>query len=172
LERRADATRKKSIDSLKFVRIDNNRLPLDAQCQVPAVAAARDRVLRLSDEKICDLSQYTNTELKLKYGAPNLPELIKYDENFNRLTLALQQWGCELVSLSAYGAAAAVLECAVNCGSQRSESYKQLARCYEETGQNHKLADLIAAAQALPNEAGDRIIKALWNPLAHISQNP
>ncbi len=39
----------------------------------------------LSKKQIADLSEYTNTDLRIKYGSPNFNQLFEADNNFTRL---------------------------------------------------------------------------------------
>ena len=61
-----------------------------------ALAAAYERINTLSAElkalskaKIADLSEYTNTDLRLKYGSPNFTLLSGADANYTRLVQIL-----------------------------------------------------------------------------------
>ena len=39
----------------------------------------------LAEKQIADLSEYTNTDLRIKYGSPNFNQLFEADNNFTRL---------------------------------------------------------------------------------------
>ena len=59
-------------------------------------ATARERVSSISAElrglskkKIADLSEYTNTDLRIKYGSPNFTKLSTADSNYIRLVQVL-----------------------------------------------------------------------------------
>ena len=84
-EEDANFTRRKSLDDLDYVTIP------------PAVGELikrfdNDELTALLDEntKIVNLNGISNTDLKLKYGAPNINILSEYDKNFETLVKGLQ----------------------------------------------------------------------------------
>lgn len=102
-ENEALLTPRKSTDDIHFIMIPKDLIPAPLS-SVPewAVALESDEdtdyeellddlngliseLTKLSDSKIADLSAYTNTELRLKYGSPNFTELSNADTAYTRL---------------------------------------------------------------------------------------
>ena len=81
----------------------------------------------------------TYTDLKLTYGAPNLPLLSEYDENFTLLISTLQKWASLLYDAGQTAEAQTVLEFAVSAGSDISGSYKLLASIYRDHQEEQKI---------------------------------
>ena len=48
-----------------------------------------DHIRKIIKSPMLDLSEYSNTDLKLAYGVGNFKVLCEYDENFNHFLLAL-----------------------------------------------------------------------------------
>ena len=70
----------------------------------------------LSKLKIADLSEYTNTDLRLKYGSPNFNLLFEADNNFTRLIQILPNLIHSLIRIGKCQEAAKLLNfCDENC---------------------------------------------------------
>ncbi len=64
----------------------------------------------LSKLKIADLSEYTNTDLRLKYGSPNFNQLFEADNNFTRLIQILPNLIRSLIKVGKVDEAAKLLD--------------------------------------------------------------
>ena len=96
--------------------------------------------------KIVNLTGYSNTDLKLKYGTANITILSDYDFHYTNLVKLLQKIA-ELLHDSLEDALAIeVLEFAVSTGTDVSKSYYLLANLYKETGTPEKIDSLIQQA--------------------------
>lgn len=98
-EHEAFLTPRKSIDDIRFIVIPDEIIPSALEClpegfdntdnegedNLCELNAMIDELRKLSASKIADLSAYTNTELRLRYGAPNFTELSNADTAFTRL---------------------------------------------------------------------------------------
>jgi len=84
-ERRASYVPTANIDSLPYVYLDESVLPVPRPDDPDELVAVLDSIRELKGVKMIDLSEYTNTDLKLKYGTFNFPELSKADTNFAEL---------------------------------------------------------------------------------------
>ena len=71
-ERQANFTRRKDIHNLNYLTIPIEKIPQNLHTD------AEKTLVRLSSDKMLNLSGITNTELKLEYGAANLDELSSY----------------------------------------------------------------------------------------------
>lgn len=143
-ERQANLSRKADISGLDYITIPVESLPV-SDTDDATVNSYRDTVLSLSGKKIVDLTGFTNTELKLKYGPANLPLLSEYDNNYIILVSILQKWGARLLDKGYIAEAAAVLEFAVKCKTDVKNTYRLLARIYKEQHAPDKIDALIDA---------------------------
>lgn len=151
LERKANNTRRQDISGLDYLTVPIDKLPQNLGTE------AEQTLIRLSSEKMLNLTGQTNTELKLQYGVANLDDLSKYEANFTAYVSALGTYTAELIEDGQRDAARELLELAV---SQRADScpvYTQLARLYCEDGQPQKVQALIDKAQDFDSISG-RII--------------
>ena len=79
-ERTANATRKQPLDDLNFIQIPLEQLVIENTTDNKAFANYCDTLARLSQTEIVNLNNQSNTDLKLKYGAANFPQLAACDE--------------------------------------------------------------------------------------------
>ena len=165
-EREANATRKKSLDDLPYISIDFTALPLESNSTDAEIAESISSLKHLAEKTICNLSPYTNTDLKLMYGVANIPLLTEYDQNFTLLITLLQKWAERLNALSDMPSAASVLEYSISVGSDISASYKMLGEYYLEHGSASKNAWFLEQMEALPPISRDRVKKNLSSLLS------
>lgn len=130
-ESKANATRKKDINNLNYITIPFETLPFLSNPSEKIAGYEKD-ILSLKDKRILNLNGITNTELKLTYGAPNLPALSDYDENFSRMTVILGKWGDALYSENYIDEARKVLEFAIVSDCESSLIYVTLGKIYKE----------------------------------------
>ena len=103
----------------------------------------RDTILSHSGEKILNLSGFSNTELKLKYGASNIQSLSDYDNNHTLIIAILHKWADRLYSQNYYKEAMAVLEVALDCDTDVHKSFELLAIIYNLQGYSGKISILL-----------------------------
>ena len=89
-ESAADNVRRQDISNLDYIHIPMERLPFGIDSS-PEALAAEEQIRKLSATQILNLNQYTNTDLKLKYGPANLAFLSECDERFTLLVRTLYQ---------------------------------------------------------------------------------
>lgn len=159
-EQRANDTRRLPLDDLSFIEIPTECLPLE-QTDDETISVCQQCILRLADEKIVNLSGITNTDLKLKYGAPNLDTLSRYDQNYTDLLRTLAQWGGALYDAGRYEDAKSVLEFGVACKTDIRKHYTLLAEIYKKENAFAKIQDLISTAEDLTSMRRDSIISSL-----------
>lgn len=159
-ESRANAVRRADISTLHYLQIPLTSLPLDAARQA-GYSELCDQLTQLSDRKILNLSQYTNTDLKLMYGPANLDELTQYDDNFTELIRLLNKLGECMLEANAPENAQKFLEYAVSIGSDISKTYVHLGTLYANNGNLLLLEDLIRKAEKLSGLSGPVIINKL-----------
>ena len=159
-EAEANAVRRKPLDQLHYITIPLSGLPLNDSGSEKIRECIRT-IRVLSDQRIVNLNGISNTDLKLTYGAPNLPLLSEYDENFTLLISTLQKWASLLYDAGQTAEAQAVLEFAVSAGSDISGSYKLLASIYRDHQEEQKIQDLIRSASELSSPMKDIIVRTL-----------
>ena len=171
-EREADSTRRKSLENLDYVAIPLQDLPLDVLGDLPEIEEYHEKLRELSGKKIVNFAGYSNTELKLEYGAPNINLLSEYDRNFEELITLLQEWASLLLQNWGEGAqlcpeeerkqaAKKVLAFAVSIGSDITAYYEKLVKLYLEYGEQDKLPALKEKAQKIRSLSKPRILALL-----------
>lgn len=143
-EAKANQTRKADISNLDYIKVPIDKLPL-ADTPDQTINSYRDTILSLSGKKVLNLTGFSNTELKLKYGASNINLLSEYDNNYTMLVAILQKWGERLYSQGYKREALSVLETAVECKTDVPKTYELLADIYIEQGSPNKINLLMDA---------------------------
>ena len=159
-EAEANNVRKQTLDNLDYITIPIDSLPffygIDKNLE-----ELQNTITSLSSCTIVNLSNYTNTELKLMYGPGNLADLTEYDQNFTLLVRTLHKWGEQLSTLGYEKEAIQVLEYAVSIKSDVTAGYLLLGKLYLKQGQTQKLDTLLSAASSLDTLLKDSLIKQL-----------
>lgn len=158
-EREANSTRKKDISSLDYINVDIESFPVK---NLEAIdSSLHDELKELSAKKIINLSQYTNTDLKLMYGVANLNLLTQYDENYTRLIVLLNKIGKALYDYPED--AKAFLEYSVSIGSDIRQTYEMLANIYMDKKDEKAFDRLLESAEKLSSLSKSTIITNLHN---------
>ncbi|MCL2717472.1 MAG: hypothetical protein FWE14_01640 [Lachnospiraceae bacterium] len=161
LESKANNTRRKPLDDLDYIKIPFDSLPFDILAEDGQVAEYHDTLRILSENPIVNLSCITNTDLKLRYGAPNITILSRYDSAYTVLARTLQQWAIKLSEAGFVKEAREVLEFAVKTRTDVSGTYIKLAEIYLNTGKMEKIDELILTAEGLDSSHGEGIVRKL-----------
>ena len=160
-ERAANSVRRKPLDALDYLTIPMDELPVSLHTDNDTIASCIDTIGELSKSPVVNLTGISNTDLKLKYGAPNITLLTLYDQRYTLLASTLQKWANELISLNETDAACTVLEYAVSTGTDVSGTYKSLASIYDSRGDKDSIRKLIPVAESLNTPLKDSIISSL-----------
>lgn len=160
-EKQANATRRKSLDGLDYITIPLDDLPLDLLPENETVQGYAETVRGLSETAIVNLTGYTNTDLKLQYGAPNITLLTQYDQNYTVLVSTLQLWADALLKENLAEDAAKIMEFAVSVETDVSRTYYRLAEYYLSLGRPEELSRLKEAAKKLRSSNRDQILRHL-----------
>ncbi len=160
-ESKANQVRKADISGLAYIVLDLSLLPMDAL--LPALSHRAKELEKLSQEKIINLSMYTNTQLKLMYGPANLEALSYYDGNYLKLIRLLNSIGKELIQLGNTSAAKEFLSYSLSLGSDISETFTLLADIYKSKGHDNDIDLLIKVAENLDTINKTSIINKLNN---------
>lgn len=130
-DRDSNNTRRVDITNLDYISIPLESLPMDDKKDA-TLNSYRDKIIQLSSEKIINLSGYTNTDLKYKYGVANLSILAEYDKHYSTLVSILQKWGERLYEKGLIQDGKSVLEFAVSCKTEVRATYRLLTKIYIE----------------------------------------
>ena len=167
----ANDIRRQSLDDLEYLSftaepfypltmLDDKTCP-DFLSQNPEIKDIISRFLFLEQQKIVNLNQYTNTDLKFKYGIANLPALTEMDSNYNELITLLHNYGSIFEKNGFLTQAVSVLEYAVSIGTDVSGTYLLLAKIYQENKQWDKLDRLKKEAEIISTSRKDSIVRKL-----------
>ena len=159
-ESQANQTRKADISGLEYLSVPIERLPMDDNPD-NTINSYRDTILSQSNKKILNLSSFSNTELKLKYGASNIHLLSEYDNNYTVLIATLNKWGERLYMNGYHMEALAVLEVAFDCKSDVHKTFELLAEIYNEQGLYNKIDLLIDSITSSPIRNKEAILLKL-----------
>lgn len=158
-EAAANSTRRKPLDDLEYISIPFDKLPMDICTDDPEISSCHEMLRTLDEAPIVNFTGYSNTELKFKYGAPNLDVLANYDQAYTLLARTLDKWAHLLFEKEYINEAAGILEFAVDTKTDVSSTYDLLARIYDSTGNREKIKDLIPKAEALNSLMKKSIVK-------------
>lgn len=161
-EQRANQTRRQDISQLDYIRIPMDTFPF-GQYADEQLASFENILKNLSSRQILNLTGISNTDLKLQYGAANLPVLSECDANFTTLAKTVASYGTRLAQLGHWQDAVHVLEFGIACKTDISKNYTQLGSLYREHGQSEKLEKLIQTVRDSDLLLKDSVLAQLSN---------
>ena len=164
-ERKANNTLKQPLDDLAFIQVPLDQIPIPEPAVNTKCASLAEELKALSGKKIVNLTGISNTDLKLSYGAANLPILTEYDQNFTSLCKILYDLGCEYKNAGLTEEAIATLNAGVNIGTDISGNYTDLALMYAEKGLYVEIQRLINRADSIRSLTKKSTISKLQNIL-------
>lgn len=161
-EEEANLVRKKPLDNLNYVEIPFDFIPESLLADNEEVKDCLELLNKLSEKKIVNFTGFSNTDLKMEYGAANLTELSQYDENYTLYARTIYKLA-NLYYRNGYESNARVLlEKAVESGTDISANYLLLARIYQEHKETDKLNSLLRSAENLRSTASKKnLIRSL-----------
>ena len=148
-ERKANSTRKQSLDNLSYIAIPLETFPMHLMSSDEMIREYHETLHHLSEEKIVNFTGISNTDLKLEYGVANLPTLTHYDQCYTLLVRTLQSFATRLYENGYEKECVPILEFAINTGTDISGTYKLLATIYVKYGEKEKLDSLKSKTDAL-----------------------
>ena len=163
----ANSTRRKPLNSLNYIQIPLEQFSFENLTPNSTVNDAKELLQNLSGQKIVNLTGFTNTDLKLKYGAPNISLLTEYDQNYTLLVRTLQTLAEEYYRQGFEDDAQKVLEFAISTGTDVSQSYFLLADLYEKKGALDKVEKLARKAASVPSILKNSIVHTLQESGPH-----
>lgn len=138
---------RQSTDDIAYITIPDEVIPAVDENSSPELREARRDLIALSKKPIANLSAYSNTDLKLKYGTGNYQQLALADGCYIKLVqLVIKTAGC-LISGNRNDDALRILEFGFNVGMDNSRFLLMLGKLYSEQGSFDKIEALIARAQ-------------------------
>ena len=141
-ELKANSTPKKDIDNLNYITIPLEKFPSDFTTDSEVLDIV-DKLNTLSSERILNITGITNTDIKLSYGVGNFDKVSKYGDNFDTLTVLINQYAKKALEHNREDIALPVLEFAIGIKTDISESYTLLANLYKQNEKKEKLEYLI-----------------------------
>lgn len=160
-EHKANKTEKRSLENLDYITVPLDSLFLHLLPEDEKAAEYKETFHTLSESRIVNFTGISNTDLKLEYGALNIDQLTRYDQNYTVLARTLNQWAARLYENGYSKEAREVLEFAVSTKTDVSGSYKLLCRIYREENTPEKIQALYPVAEALNSAMKKPIVRIL-----------
>lgn len=160
-EKEANSTRRKPLDDLDYIRLPVEQFPMSLLEDVPKVEDYKQIILTLKEQPVVNFTGISNTELKLRYGAPNIDLLTQYDQNYTLLVRTLQQWAQALYDAGYIDEARRMLEFSVSTGTDISGTYRLLCQIYKEQNTPEKIGSLYPIAEVLNSAMQKSIVRIL-----------
>lgn len=124
-EQKANNTRKQKLDDLEFVTLSRDLIPGTLHTE------EENSLLDLVSQKMVDLTEYTNTDLKLKYGPANLEELTKYEQNYVSMIRLLTVYSRQLFENGYSEEAKKLLEFGMSLENNSGSIYNTFKELYQ-----------------------------------------
>lgn len=163
-ERKANFTRKQPLPVDDYIKVPLDKLPF-SKTDIPEERDIQNQIEILSKEPILNVSNMTNTDIKLTYGSGNFHLISQYDQNFLLLQRLLSQWGVLLYESGKKDDAKTVLEYSISLESDISKTYLTLASIYEEEQDYVSIQDLMDTVKKLNTLMKDSILRHLEEKL-------
>lgn len=160
-EKEANNTRRKPLDDLDYIKLPLEKFPMTLLDDVPKVDDYKQIIQTLNESPIVNFTGINNTELKLRYGAPNIDLLTTYDQNYTLLVRTLQQWAQALYDAGYTEEACQLLEFAVSTGTDVSSTYRLLCEIYKKQNTPEKIGSLYPIAETLNSAMQKTIVRIL-----------
>jgi hypothetical protein len=159
-ENLANSTVKQSLDNLSYITIPLDNFPIGI-CDDSKIKEQEALLASLARQKIVDLDAYSNTDLKLMYGAGNLDTLKEYGENYDSMCRIIADYGNALIDAGHSDDAVAVLQFGISSGSDISRNFILLGQIYRSSGDVNKFNELLDTARGLNSPMRDSIVRKL-----------
>ena len=141
-EEEANHTRNKDISHLPLFTPDITRIPWEG-AQNDTILHYLDALRRLIESPMMDLSEYTNTDLKIAYGIGNFQTLSTYDETYQNFLQTLTALGRAYMEAGDYTHAAEACRLCLDYDPKNRIACLSLAEIYKKDHKNYLLSDLI-----------------------------
>lgn len=141
-EELANSTRNKDISQLPLIRVEELAIPI-VDTPDESITYYIEQFRQVIQNPMIDLSDYSNTDLKLAYGVGNFKTLSEYDENFNTFLITLTNLARSYERAGYHEQARDTYLAALRFGSRRVGDYEELARIYLALNQPGEVSSLI-----------------------------
>jgi hypothetical protein len=160
-ERAANLVPRQSIEDLPYIKLPLSTLPIKIMEEDAKVGECVELLTSLKSQRILNLTGMTNTDIKLKYGAPNMLILSQYDENYTLLVRTLHRWA-NLLDEGGYTQDARVIwEYAISIGTDVKGTYVRLFQIYQAMGEAEEIKQLVRHAKELPEPSKSAILRKI-----------
>lgn len=160
-ERSANSVRRKPLDDLEELHIPEEFFAFPSDPHAHDCSEALRILETLRGERIVNLTGLTNTDLKERYGAANLPELSRCDQNYTSLVRALQMYAEWLSKNSHETEAIKLLEYALDTRTDVSASWRLLMQLYLSAGRTADADALLTRADSLDSLTAPSLKRSL-----------
>lgn len=160
-EREANRTRRQPLDDLNYIKLPMEIFPMELLTDNPKADDYKQIILSLNECPIVNFTGINNTELKLRYGAPNIELLSTYDQNYTLLVRTLQQWAQALYDAGYINEACQLLEFSISTGTDVSATYRLLCEIYIRQNTPEKIGSLYPIAETLNSAMQKTIVRIL-----------
>ena len=124
-EQQANNVRKQDITGLEYVTLSADLIPGTLHTEEEKILS------HLISQKMLDLTEYSNTDLKLKYGAANLDELSKYEQNYVSMIRQLPIYARQLFDNGNTEEAKKLLEFGMSLENNSGSIYNTFKELYQ-----------------------------------------
>lgn len=147
-EREARFARNIDISGLELFTPDIENLPFAQSSDDKKRTNLEAKVISSGKEPMLDLHEFTNTDLKIKYGNGNFNTISEYDRNFMYFIRDLFQWGKYLYDNNYTDDARTVLEYLVSTSQDIASAFTILAEIYCADDEPQKISQLISMVES------------------------
>lgn len=147
-ELEATSVRRKSTDDVKFFYFDETILPSDCGDEESELSSVCASLRGYSGKKLANLSEYSNTDLKMMYGVANFNDLSEADTAFTQISPQLGRLASLLYEEGRHAEAEDVASYAEKLGIHTSLIMCTLAKIYSDLGDKEKLGQLLETARS------------------------
>ena len=163
-EEEANNTRKKDISHLPLLQVNLSDIPcVDSPDE--EIEYNMGRIDKIIQSPMLDLSEYTNTDLKLTYGVANFNLLSEYDENYSHFLIALTNLARAYARHGYTETAIDTYQLALEYGSQKVSDYKELASLFLKLEKPEAVSALIHQTERSSHPHKESVVLALRETL-------
>lgn len=159
-EEEANHTRNKDISHLPLFTPDITRIPWEG-AQNDTILHYLDALRRLIESPMMDLSEYTNTNLKIAYGIGNFQTLSTYDETYQNFLQTLTALGRAYMEAGDYTHAAEACRLCLDYDPKNRIACLSLAEIYKKGHKNYLLSDLIDEIKHSPIARKESLLREI-----------
>ena len=164
-EEQANRTRKKDISHLPLLHIDESEIPLTS-VTTEEIEHNLKQIRQIIKKPMLDLSEYSNTDLKLAYGVANFNTLSEYDETYNLFLVSLTNLARSYRREKLWEAAEKTYRLALSYGSKKLCDYTELASVLLELDAPEQVSELIQQVEQSDYPRRESLAQALRETLS------